>query len=223
MTDDPIPWTLAEPEAMVIVRRIKARRHQHRWDGPHVVTEESVGIDGIGLRSYLPTCACGAVKDAAASRRGRNNRKRGGHHELDVARRYGGRKVGPLGGPWDIEGEEYVTQVKTHRGLPPRWWTMFTSVRSDLPIVSVHVSTQPGNYRYAKAPPRWAGLFAAMAAASRTPRLIERYLPGPGSEPRDLIVLIWAHDPAGLGGGSADYVAYHGYDWLDLFGRDESE
>ena len=26
MTDDPIPWTLAEPEAMVIIRRITARR-----------------------------------------------------------------------------------------------------------------------------------------------------------------------------------------------------
>ena len=51
---------------------------------------------------------CGHLKDAAASRRGRNNRKRGNSDELEVARILGGRKVGPLGHSWDVEIEGYL-------------------------------------------------------------------------------------------------------------------
>jgi hypothetical protein len=123
MTDDPIPWTLAEPEAMVIVRRIKARRHRHRWDGPHVVTEDSVGIDGIGLRSYLPTCACGTVKDAAASRRGKSARRLGNDGERRSEKRYGWRKVGEFGGIDDLLGKLFIVQQKTTRTAAPLRWT----------------------------------------------------------------------------------------------------
>jgi len=53
------------------------------------------------------------VRDEAQSRRGRNNRKRGNGAELDVARAIGGRKVGPLGHPWDVEVPGYARlQVK---------------------------------------------------------------------------------------------------------------
>ena len=55
------------------------------------------------------TCArCGAYRDAAASRRGRNNRRRGTRDELVVARLLGGRKVGELGLPHDVEVPGYM-------------------------------------------------------------------------------------------------------------------
>jgi hypothetical protein len=67
--------------------------------------------------------------DPEAVRRGRNNRSRGNRAELAVARRYGGEKTGPLGGPEDIRGVEWRTQVKTHQGLPPvRWRKVFAAL-----------------------------------------------------------------------------------------------
>ena len=69
------------------------------------------------------TCRkCGAYRDDAASRRGRTNRSRGNHHELAVSRLYGGEKTGPLGGPEDIRGAEWRSQVKTHQRLAPAEW-----------------------------------------------------------------------------------------------------
>lgn len=62
---------------------------------------------------------CGQVRDLVAARRSRNNRHRGGRHELAVARAYGGTKVGPLGGPADVVGTLFAIQVKTHQGPPP--------------------------------------------------------------------------------------------------------
>ncbi len=78
----------------------------------------------------LWACArCGAIRDDAASRRGRNNRARGNRAELAVARRFGGEKTGPLGQPEDIRGREWRTQVKTHQGLPPaRWRAVFAAL-----------------------------------------------------------------------------------------------
>jgi hypothetical protein len=51
---------------------------------------------------------CGKPKDHAVSRRSRNNRKRGTTDELAVAQIVGGRKIGPLGLPWDVEIEGYA-------------------------------------------------------------------------------------------------------------------
>lgn len=61
-----------------------------------------------------PRCSrCGRAQDPTTVRRGRNNRKRGGAAELKAARALGGRKVGPLGHPWDIEMVGYARlQVK---------------------------------------------------------------------------------------------------------------
>jgi hypothetical protein len=74
-------------------------------------------------------CACGAVRDDVAIRKGRNNRKRGGAAELDVARRYGGEKVGPLGLPEDIRGKSWRTQVKTSmRQVPAVWQREFAKM-----------------------------------------------------------------------------------------------
>ena len=64
-------------------------------------------------------------------KRGRNNRKRGNSHELSVARKYGGEKVGQLGLPEDIRGDEYRTQVKTHQRLAPtEWRKAFTALEA---------------------------------------------------------------------------------------------
>jgi hypothetical protein len=60
-----------------------------------------------GLR-YEECVRCGAIKDPIASRRSRNNGKRGRAAELTAARAVGGRKVGPLGHPWDVEMPGYA-------------------------------------------------------------------------------------------------------------------
>jgi hypothetical protein len=61
-----------------------------------------------------PYCSrCGKYQDPEVSRRNRNNRARGGRAELTAARALGGRKVGPLGHPWDVEIAGYMRlQVK---------------------------------------------------------------------------------------------------------------
>ena len=51
---------------------------------------------------------CGTIRDDVTSRRNRNNRRRGVGDELAVARILGGRKVGPLGHPWDVEIPGYL-------------------------------------------------------------------------------------------------------------------
>ena len=78
------------------------------------------------------TCgACLQVLDAVMVKRGRNNRKRGNSHELSVARKYGGEKVGQLGLPEDIRSTEYRTQVKTHqRPAPGEWRKAFAALEA---------------------------------------------------------------------------------------------
>jgi hypothetical protein len=65
-------------------------------------------------------CArCDKVRDPALSRRGRNNRTRGNRAELDVARSINGRKVGPLGHPWDVEMPGYARLQVKKLATPP--------------------------------------------------------------------------------------------------------
>ena len=67
----------------------------------------------------ITRCSCGRIKDEAASRRGRTNRQRGNREELTVARKIGGRKMGPLGLPWDVEMPGYARlQVKKLASAP---------------------------------------------------------------------------------------------------------
>ena len=115
---------------------------------------------------------CGYVIDAEAQSRGRRARSRGNGHELKAARTYGGEKTGPLGKIEDIRGAEFSTQVKTRQGT---------------------------------APAQWRNIFAAFDAVDlqgRTPRILLRFLPGPGI-PAD------------------DYFVIRGRDALDRWGRDE--
>lgn len=62
---------------------------------------------------------CGAIRDEAKARTGRNNRKRGNAEELTVARKLGARKVGQLGQPWDVEMTGYARLQVKKLATPP--------------------------------------------------------------------------------------------------------
>ena len=102
---------------------------RHEWWMPPVIGPDAAewnhGADGIVCRR------CRKPRDPITSKRGRNNRKRGNSHELSVARKYGGEKVGQLGLPEDIRGTEYRTQVKTHqRPAPTEWRKAFAALEA---------------------------------------------------------------------------------------------
>ena len=103
-----------EPEPVTSVSTATPRRcKRHQW-------RTYTTNDGL---PYVTECArCLTVKDEARSRRGRQSRNYGNRAELEAARRYGGVKVGHAGGPVDIRGGEWSTQMKTHRRLPPKEW-----------------------------------------------------------------------------------------------------
>ena len=95
---DSLPW-YPDDERMPngAKGRKPCKRHQWTVDGLSEIT-----FDGT------PICArCGKQRDDS-SRRGRTARKRGISDELEVARILGGRKVGPMGWPWDVEVEGYL-------------------------------------------------------------------------------------------------------------------
>jgi hypothetical protein len=98
--------------------------HAARKPAPHRHRKPIViGLDGV------PRYDCGHVLDATLVKRGKNNRKRGGAAELDIARTYGGEKVGPLGLPEDIRGKLFATQVKvSQRAAPPMWLREFSKL-----------------------------------------------------------------------------------------------
>lgn len=115
---------------------------------------------------------CGHTVDRAVMRRGKQSRNYGNRAELEAARRYGGVKVGAAGGPVDIRGVDWNTQMKTHRRKPPAEWTK---------------------------------AFSGMAAnRERMPRLLLRFVLGPGTPPDD-------------------YFVVRGSDWLAWHGRDSDE
>lgn len=66
---------------------------------------------------------CLVELDPVRVKRGKNSRSYGNRAELTVARAYGGTKIGHAGGPVDVRGKDFQTQVKTHRRLPPIEWT----------------------------------------------------------------------------------------------------
>ena len=94
------------------------RKHRHVW----VCNDQWNG--GPTEPPVWQCVRCNAVRDETRARRGRQSRNYGNRAELAVARTYGGRKVGHAGGPVDVRGKEFSTQVKTHRRLPPLEWRM---------------------------------------------------------------------------------------------------
>ena len=90
-------------------------RCRHQW----VRNDDWDGSFGRAPYPIWQCVACNAVKSEEASRRGRNNRARGNAEELTVARTVGGRKVGPLGQPWDVEMEGYAKLQVKKLATPP--------------------------------------------------------------------------------------------------------
>lgn len=95
MTDyDDLPFSAGDAPGFVVET---PRKCFHRW----------VPGDMMGLSQ--PSCVrCGKLKDEVRSRRNRNNGKRGRSDELTVAKMLGGRKVGQLNLPWDVEVPGYA-------------------------------------------------------------------------------------------------------------------
>jgi hypothetical protein len=75
---------------------------------PHRWVAMASAVDGVMTDVWNECRVCHARQDTAASRRSRNNGKRGRAAELTAARAVGGRKVGPLGHPWDVEMPGYA-------------------------------------------------------------------------------------------------------------------
>jgi len=106
----------ADSQLALLARARSPKRHAHYWD-PLSARDDCLGC-GLSLQEFQ-----------SRQKRGRNNRKRGGGAELDVARTYGGEKVGPLGLPEDIRGKLWRTQVKvSQREAPPMWRAEFAKL-----------------------------------------------------------------------------------------------
>lgn len=113
-----------EPEPVTSVSTASPRRHRHVYD-------LWFHMDGFEAE-FQRKCACGAIQDPAASRRGRTVRNYGNRAELDVARKYGGRKVGHAQGPTDVQGKTRKVQVKTtRRAVPAMWRNEFAKLDSE--------------------------------------------------------------------------------------------
>lgn len=148
----------------------KCKRHQWAEERGHPATDEAGNVLAHGYLLSVRCVRCFTQRDDTRSRRGKQSRNYGNRAELDVARRYGGTKTGHHGGPVDVRGAEWNTQVKTHRRMPPV---------------------------------EWRSAFAKMEASSdRLPRLLLRFVMGPGTPP-------------------VDYIVVPGKAWLDWFGKDE--
>jgi hypothetical protein len=60
---------------------------------------------------------------------GKQSRNYGNRAELKAANKYGGTKIGAAGGPVDIRGKDFATQMKTHRRpVPSEWRKVFAAM-----------------------------------------------------------------------------------------------
>lgn len=109
------------PETAVTVTppRSKCRRHQWADYYGHPETDDAGKEIAPGPLLYTLCLRCSTIKDATRTRRGKNNRKRGNAAELTVARAVGGRKVGPMGWPWDVEMPGYARLQVRKLASPP--------------------------------------------------------------------------------------------------------
>lgn len=109
--DEALAANPAKPETARTITTPKARcRGRHVWV-----------LSATALGEPVPTyCrSCGAVRDEAKAKRGKNNGKRGRAAELTAAREVGGRKVGPMGWPWDVEMPGYARLQVKKLATPP--------------------------------------------------------------------------------------------------------
>jgi hypothetical protein len=113
MTLDDIPDLFPGPTDYALGAKPRCRRHQWATTMYRVIgTDEPVNGHSECVR-------CGAIRDEARARRGRNNRKRGNAEELTVARAVGGRKVGQMQQPWDVEMPGYARLQVKKLATPP--------------------------------------------------------------------------------------------------------
>lgn len=112
MTDLDEVLAMTSPEPVTATTTATGRRCRHEWS---VTSREPGQSEGYCTR-------CGKAWVPELSRRGRQSRNYGNRAELDVARRYGGVKVGHAGGPVDVRGKDFNTQVRTRRQKPPAEW-----------------------------------------------------------------------------------------------------
>jgi hypothetical protein len=109
--------------------------------------------DGGRSLSHTAFCLrCHAVRDPAASRRGRTNRSRGNAIERDVARHLGLRRVGQYGGKEDVAGDLWAAQVKSGGAFSERYWAWLKAVPVNADQVQLLVVTDargPGHPRRA--------------------------------------------------------------------------
>jgi len=133
-----------------------AKCRRHVWVADYTsVMEKYVNGVYVGLvGTPAPRCSrCGAVRDEARSRRGRNARKRGNGLQAKAAKAAGIANIGALGLPEDAgkSTDWLVLQVKSGLGYPKnldRWLRALTATADQLRGV-VYVET-PGPGRKAK-------------------------------------------------------------------------
>ena len=86
--------------------------------------------------------------DPARARRNRNNGKRGRAAELDAARWTGGRKVGPMGWPWDVELPGYARVQVRKLATPPSLREVIKALdaiaRTPGPEMAAYLWIEPG-------------------------------------------------------------------------------
>jgi hypothetical protein len=164
VTFDELPFNHPEAAGPTLTGAGGKRCRRHSW--------VKFFVAGDPEPKHTECDRCHVIRDETRARRGKQSRNYGNRAELKVARTYGGQKVGHAGGPVDVRGKDFNTQVKTHRRPPPA---------------------------------EWRKVFAALEASSdRLPRLLLRFVLGPGQEP-------------------ADYFVIPAKAWLDWFGKDEED
>ena len=82
--------------------RSPRRCRRHEWERALMVNGDGQEITGVRCGN------CNKPKSEAVSRRSRNNRKRGATWERDAAADIGGRRMGQLNLPWDVEVPAYA-------------------------------------------------------------------------------------------------------------------
>jgi len=128
-----LPWTTGDDPAIRngAVGR-KCRRHE--WT-PRNADGESWCV------------RCSAVRDPAASRRGRTSLRAGKEAERAIAKSYGGTRTGQFGGPDDVViGDLFVVQSKAGARFPGWMWNELVKLpRTGGRIPTLIVSDRPGS------------------------------------------------------------------------------
>lgn len=146
-TDLDAALSATAPEPVTSVSTAPMRPHRHRW-ALTVHWDDARQANVADGTHHCLTCRPLVFRDPVRSRRSRNNGKRGKAAELDVARAVGGRKVGPLGHPWDVEMAGYarlqVRKYATPQGLRAIAAELARIARAPGPEMPGYIWIEPG-------------------------------------------------------------------------------